>query len=59
MASSVNQELIKREFEEDYLSDERDAVEGDVTDSDAEFENIVDVDDLIAGLLEYNESHVR
>jgi hypothetical protein len=59
MASTVNEELLKREQEEDYLSDGRDAVDGDVTDSDAEFENICDVDDIIVALLEYNESHIR
>jgi hypothetical protein len=51
--------LTKRDLEEDYLSDGRDAVDGDITDSDAEFDNIMDVDDIIEVLAEYAESNIR
>ena len=37
-------------MEDEYLIDERDAVDGEVTDSDQEFEAIVDVDKLIGEL---------
>ena len=35
-------------MEDEYLSDERDVVDGDLTDSDKEFESIVEVDQLIS-----------
>ena len=44
---SVQDKLKQRDLEDEYLSDGRDAVEGDITDSDEEFEAIVEVDALI------------
>lgn len=42
--------LERRDVEDEYLIDDRDAVDGEVTDSDQEFEAIVDVDKLIKEL---------
>ena len=42
--------LERRDVEDEYLIDDRDAVDGEVTDSDQEFEAIVDVDKLIGEL---------
>ena len=41
---AIQKKLELREQESEYLVDERDAVEGEVTDSDAEFEAIVSID---------------
>lgn len=46
-------------MEDEYLVDERDAVEGEVSDSDQEFESIVEVDKLIKDLTELYESNIR
>ena len=45
--AAVQDKLKQRDQEDEYLSDGRDAVEGDLTDSDQEFEAIVEVDALI------------
>jgi hypothetical protein len=42
---------MRREQEEDYFGDSRDAVDGHVTDSDEEFQAIVEVDELVRELL--------
>ena len=47
---AVQKKLERRDVEDEYLIDERDAVDGEVTDSDQEFEAIVDVDKLIGEL---------
>ena len=39
-----------REMEDEYLTDGRDVVDGDLTDSDQEFQSIVEVDQLISQL---------
>ena len=41
-----------RDMEDEYLTDGRDVVDGDLTDSDEEFQSIVEVDQLISQLLE-------
>ena len=41
-----------RDMEDEYLTDDRDVVDGDLTDSDEEFQSIVEVDQLISQLLE-------
>ena len=41
-----------RDLEDEYLTDDRDVVDGDLTDSDEEFQSIVEVDQLISQLLE-------
>ena len=46
-------------MEDEYLVDERDAVEGEVSDSDQEFESIVEVDKLIKELTEVYETNIR
>lgn len=46
-------------MEDEYLVDERDAVEGEVSDSDQEFEAIIEVDKLIKELSDVYEVNVR
>lgn len=46
-------------MEDEYLVDERDAIEGEVSDSDQEFEAIVEIDTLIKELNEVYEANVR
>ena len=56
---SVQDKLKQRDMEEEYLSDERDIVEGDITDSDEEFQAIVEVDAIINQLMEYSSAGVK
>ena len=44
-------------MEDEYLVDERDAVEGEVSDSDEEFEAIIEVDKLLKQLTELREQN--
>ena len=48
---AVQKRLELRDLEDEYLSDERDAVTGEVSDSDQEFEAIVEIDTLVKELI--------
>ena len=54
---AVQKKLELREMEDEYLVDERDAVEGEVSDSDEEFEAIIEVDKLLKQLTELREQN--
>ena len=56
---SVQKRLEQREIESEYLVDERDGVDGDVSDSDQEFEAIIEVDGLIKQLNQIYDANVR
>ena len=56
---AVQKRLELRELESEYLTDERDAVDGEVSDSDAEFESIVEIDRLLKELSEVHSANVR
>ena len=56
---AVSKRLEQRGLESEYLVDERDGVEGDVSDSDEEFEAIIEIDGLIKELTEVYEANVR
>ena len=55
----IQKVLAQRDQLDEYLTDSRDAVDGDVTDSDQEFELIVDLDSLLRSVLQFHESNVR
>ena len=55
----MQRRLEQRAYEDEYLLDERDALEGEVTDSDQEFDAIVDVDRLIKEIGEVHAIHVQ
>lgn len=55
----IQKVLAQRDQLGEYLTDSRDAVDGDVTDSDQEFESIVDLDTLLRSLLQFHENNVR
>ena len=54
---AVQKKLEMREMEDEYLVDERDAIEGEVSDSDEEFESIIEVDKLLKQLTELREAN--
>ena len=56
---AVQKRLELRDMEDEYLVDDRDAIDGEVTDSDAEFEAIVEMDNLIRELNETYNQNVR
>lgn len=56
---AIQKKLELREQESEYLVDERDAVEGEVTDSDAEFEAIVAIDQLIKEISDSYNNNVQ
>lgn len=55
----IQKVLAQRDQLGEYLTDSRDAVDGNVTDSDQEFESIVDLDTLLRSLLQFHENNVR
>ena len=55
----IQKVLAQRDRLGEYLTDSRDAVEGDVTDSDQEFESILDLDALLRSLLQFQEDNIR
>lgn len=55
----MQRRLEQRELEDEYLVDERDAVEGEVSDSDKEFDAIIEVDQLIKELNQVHEANIR
>ena len=55
----VRRRLEQRDLAGEYLVDERDAVEGEVSDSDLEFDAIIEVDQLIKELSQVHEANIR